>query len=93
MLGVDGITLLQRSPEAFVAHDHAVEHGKGIKGELVLAEHAELARADDRALLRVHSPLSSFINVDFPAPFGPVKPYRFPGVNAVETSSNKIFAP
>jgi hypothetical protein len=39
------------------------------------------------------SPVSSFMNVDLPAPFGPVKPYRRPAENIVETSSNNTFDP
>jgi hypothetical protein len=27
--------------------------------------------------LLIDSPVSSFMNVDLPEPFGPVKPYRF----------------
>jgi hypothetical protein len=39
------------------------------------------------------SPVSSFRNVDFPAPFGPVNPYRRPDKNVVVTSSNSSFDP
>jgi hypothetical protein len=33
------------------------------------------------------------MNVDFPAPFGPVRPYRLPAENVVVTSSNRILEP
>jgi hypothetical protein len=33
------------------------------------------------------------MNVDLPAPFGPVRPYRFPAENVVVTSSKRIFDP
>jgi len=33
------------------------------------------------------------MNVDFPAPFGPVKPYFRPDENVVVTSSKRIFDP
>jgi hypothetical protein len=33
------------------------------------------------------------MNVDFPAPFGPVKPYRRPAENVVVTSSKSTFEP
>jgi hypothetical protein len=33
------------------------------------------------------------MNVDLPAPFGPVSPYRRPWENAVVTSSNNTFEP
>jgi hypothetical protein len=33
------------------------------------------------------------MNVDFPAPFGPVKPYRRPAENVVVTSSKRTFDP
>ena len=39
------------------------------------------------------SPVISFMNVDFPAPFGPVKPYFRPDENVVVTSSKRIFDP
>ena len=33
------------------------------------------------------------MNVDFPAPFGPVKPYFRPDENVVVTSSKRTFDP
>jgi hypothetical protein len=33
------------------------------------------------------------MNVDFPAPFGPVNPYRRPAENVVVTSSKSTFDP
>ena len=39
------------------------------------------------------SPVSSFMNVDLPAPLGPVSPYRRPDENVVVTSSNNTFDP
>jgi len=54
VLGIDGVTLLDGGPQALIAHDDSVENGECVKGELVLAQHAELARADDASLLRIH---------------------------------------
>ena len=50
---VDAVALFEGGPERLVAHDDGVDDAIGVEGELVLAEHAELARADDGALLRV----------------------------------------
>ena len=50
---VDAVALFEGGPERLVAHDDGVDDAIGVKGELVLAEHAELARADDGAFLRV----------------------------------------
>ena len=33
------------------------------------------------------------MKVVLPAPFGPVRPYRFPGENATFTSSKSFFGP
>ena len=41
----------------------------------------------------VISPVKSFMNVDLPAPLGPVRPYRRPSENVVVTSSKRIFEP
>ena len=54
VLGVDRVALLHSRPEAFVAHDDAVDRRVRVKGKLVLAEDAELARADHGAFLRLH---------------------------------------
>ena len=78
MLGVDAITLLQRSPEALVAHDDGVEHRKGIKRELILAQHSELARADDRALLRVQFAAEQLHKRGFPGAIRPGQTVPFP---------------
>src|SRR3990167_783619 len=39
------------------------------------------------------SPLRSFMNVDLPAPLGPVRPYRRPAEKVVVTSSKSTFEP
>src|SRR3954462_48652 len=39
------------------------------------------------------SPVSSFMNVDLPAPLGPVRPYRRPFETVALTSSNRTFEP
>ena len=51
--GEDVLALVERRPQAAVAHDDRVDDAKGVKGELILAEDRKLARADDVALLRV----------------------------------------
>lgn len=33
------------------------------------------------------------MNVDLPAPLGPVSPYRYPGLNLTETLSNNVRDP
>ena len=73
-LVVEQFALLERRPQAGVAHDDRVDHPERIEGELVLAEHAELVGPHDRALLRLELSGQSFMNVDLPAPFGPVRP-------------------
>jgi hypothetical protein len=47
---------------------------KLVEGELILPQDAELLRARRRARCGGSSPVSSFMNVDLPAPFGPVRP-------------------
>ena len=49
---VDAVALFERGPERLVAHDDGVDDAIGVEGELILAQDAELARADDGALLR-----------------------------------------
>jgi hypothetical protein len=50
---VDAVALFEGGPEGLVAHDDGVDDAIGVEGELILAEHAELAGADDGALLGV----------------------------------------
>ena len=45
-----------------------------VEGVLVLTQDADLVGPADRASLGSSSPVSSFMNVDLPAPFGPVRP-------------------
>ena len=52
-LGVDDLALLERGPEALVAHDDGVDDAEGVELVLVLLEDAELFGADDGALLGV----------------------------------------
>ena len=52
-LRVDDFALFQRGPQALVAHDDGVDDAIFVEGKLVLAQHAELARADDGSLLRL----------------------------------------
>ena len=49
---VDAVALFKRGPQRLVAHDDGVDDAISIEGELILAQHAELARAHHRALLR-----------------------------------------
>ena len=56
-----------------------VDHAKGVKGVLVLAQDAQLLGAHDSCPSAASiSPVKTFIKVDLPAPFGPVRPYRRP---------------
>ena len=50
---VDAVALFQGRPERLVAHDDGVDDAIGVEGELILAQDAELARADDGAFLGV----------------------------------------
>ena len=52
-LFVDTVALFEGRPERLVAHDDGVNDAVAVKCKLVLAEYAELARADDVALLCV----------------------------------------
>ena len=52
VLRVEGVPFLERRPERRVAHDHGVDDAELVEGVLVLAQHAEPGRAQDRAALR-----------------------------------------
>ncbi len=52
---VDAVALFQGGPEGLVAHDDGVDDAIGVEGELVLAQNAQFARADDGALLRLRA--------------------------------------
>ena len=74
-LRVEQLALLERAPQAVVAHDDGVDDAEGVERVLVLPQDAELRRR--RATVPRCggcSPVSSFMNVDLPAPFGPVRP-------------------
>ena len=74
-LGVEEVALFERAPQAMVAHDHGVDDAELVEGELVLLEDAELLRTRRRSpFCGGCSPVSSFMNVDLPEPFGPVRP-------------------
>ncbi len=51
-LRIKHFALLERLPQAAVAHDDRVDDAEAIEGEMILAQHAELGRSDHRALLR-----------------------------------------
>ena len=44
-LGVQELALLERAPQALVAHDHRVDHPELVEGELILPQHARAWRA------------------------------------------------
>ena len=52
-LGVQRIPFGERIPEAMVPHDDRIDDAILVEGELILAQHAELRRSDDRSPLRV----------------------------------------
>ena len=52
-LRVQGVALCERVPQALVAHDHGVDDAILVERVLVLAQHAELPRADHRSPLRL----------------------------------------
>ena len=59
---------------ALVAHDHRVDDAELVEGELILPQDAELGGRTTVPRCGGSSPVSSFMNVDLPAPFGPVRP-------------------
>ena len=74
-LGVEPLALLERAPQALVAHDDRVDDAELVEGELVLAQDAQLRRGRTTVpFCGGSSPVSSFMNVDLPAPLGPVRP-------------------
>ena len=52
-LGVEGIALRQRAPEAMVPHHNRIDDPVLVEGKLVLAQDSELGRPHDRPALRV----------------------------------------
>ncbi len=52
-LRVNAVALLECGPQRLVAHDDGVDDAIGVEGELILAQHAQLARANDSAFLRL----------------------------------------
>jgi len=52
-LGMNPIALFHRGPQALVAHHHGIDDTVGVKGKLVLAQHAELLRTHDGPLLGI----------------------------------------
>jgi hypothetical protein len=69
-----------------------VEHAKFLERELILAQLAG-ANVVDRyiARRRRHVAAESFMNVDFPEPLAPMRPYRCPQLT--ETFSNNGLRP
>ena len=53
---VNLVALFQGRPQAFVSHNDRVDDAIRVKSELVLAQHAELPRANDGTLLGVEFP-------------------------------------
>ena len=53
VLGIDDFAFFQSGPQAPVAHDDRVDHAILVEGKLILAQNAELPRADDGSLLRL----------------------------------------
>ncbi len=50
---IDAVALFKRRPQRLVAHDDRVDDAIGVEGELILAQDAQLARANHRAFLRL----------------------------------------
>ena len=50
---IDGVALLQGSPQALVAHHDGVNHAKHVERKLVLVQHAEFLRTYYGPLLRI----------------------------------------
>jgi len=71
-LGVESVAFLQRVPEDLVAHHNRVDYARFIEGELILAEHAHFLGAVMEPLVGSSSAVRIFMNVDLPAPLGPV---------------------
>ncbi len=51
-LGGETVTLFEGAPQPLVAHDDGVDHTEAVERELVLAQHTQLGRRGDGALLR-----------------------------------------
>ena len=83
----------QRLPQPLVAHDDRVDDAELVEGVLILPQDAELAGASTVPRCGVSSPVSSFMNVDLPAPLGPESPYRRPVEKVVVTSSKSTLEP
>jgi len=63
---------LQGVPEDFVAHYDGVDYARFVESELILAEHAHFLGGGDGAFGGLQFSGQDFMNVDLPAPLGPV---------------------
>ena len=52
-LGINLVALFHGRPQALVAHDDGIEHAIFIECKLILAQHAQLSRANHSSLLRL----------------------------------------
>jgi hypothetical protein len=68
------LALFERAPQPRVAHDDGVDGAEAVEGVLILAQHADFFGVVTVPRCGASSPVSSFMKVDLPAPFGPVRP-------------------
>jgi hypothetical protein len=92
-LGVDAVALFKRRPQRLVAHDHRVDHAIGVKGELILAQHAKLARPHHRALLRIQFAGQDLHEGRLARAVRPGQSVAAAGTKVTLTSSKRIFEP
>lgn len=70
-LGVELFALLERLPQSLVAHDYRIDDTVGVKGELILAQHAQFFRPRYGALLRLVLAGEQLHKGGFPRAVGP----------------------
>src|SRR5207253_755853 len=70
---VNTVAFRERGPQRSIAHDHCIDHAVIVECELILAQHAHLSRAHDRALLRVQFPGEDFHKCGLAGAVGPGK--------------------
>ena len=77
-LGINFVALLGGCPQPLIAHDDGVNRAIPVKGKLVLAQHADLSRVNDRPLLRVDLAGQELHESGFSGAVRPGKSIAFP---------------
>ena len=71
---VDAVALFESGPERLVAHDDGVDDAIGVERELVLRRTPIFLGRTTLPFWASSSPVRTFMKVDLPEPFGPVRP-------------------